>query len=65
MHSEGPRRTPGRTASGKILCEKAFAIVIHPKYNGYQKSLVSMVYNFATKRLPAVLLKVKLFWTNN
>ena len=61
MYSEGPRRTPGRTASGKILCEKAFAIAIHPKYNGYQKSLVSMVYNFATKRLPAVLLKVKLF----
>ena len=50
MHSEGPRRAPGRTASGKILCEKAFAIVIHPKYNGYQRGFVSMVYKFCDKK---------------
>ena len=35
-----------RTASDKILCNKAFDIAENPKYNGYQRGLVSVVYNF-------------------
>ena len=33
-----------RTASDKMLSEKAFNIAKNPKFNGYQRSLVSMVY---------------------
>ena len=35
-----------RTASNKILCDKAFNIAKNPKYNGYQRGLASMVYKF-------------------
>ena len=35
-----------RTASDKILCDKAFNIAKNPKYNRYQRSLASMIYNF-------------------
>ena len=35
-----------RTASDKILRDKAFNIAKNPKYDGYQRSLVSMVYKF-------------------
>ena len=33
-----------RTASDKILHDKAFAINKNPKYDGYQKGLASMFY---------------------
>ena len=33
-----------RTASDKMLSEKAFNIAKNPKFNGYQRSLASMVY---------------------
>ena len=33
-----------RTASDKILRDKAFNIAKDPKYDGYQKGLASMVY---------------------
>ena len=33
-----------RTASGKILRDKAFNIAKNPKYDGYQRELASMVY---------------------
>ena len=39
-----------RTASDKILHDKAFNIDKNPKYDGYQKSLVSMVYKFFEKK---------------
>ena len=32
------------TASDKMLSEKAFNIAKNPKFNGYQRSLTSMVY---------------------
>ena len=32
------------TASDKVLRDKAFNIAKSPKYDGYQKSLASMVY---------------------
>ena len=35
-----------RAASYKILCDKAFNIAKHPKYNGYQRGLASMDYKF-------------------
>ena len=35
-----------RTASDKILREKAFNIAKNPKYDGYQRGRAPMVYNF-------------------
>ena len=39
-----------RTASDKSLRDKAFSIAKNPKYNGYQRGLASMVYNFFNKK---------------
>ena len=39
-----------RTASDKILRDKAFNIAKNPKYDGYQRGLASMVYNFFDKK---------------
>ena len=39
-----------RTASDKILCDKAFNIAKNPKYGRYQKGLASMVYEFFDKK---------------
>ena len=60
--------SPRRTASNKILREKAFHIAKNSKDNGYQRGIASMVYKFLIKTLLAVVLKVKLcqtsvFWT--
>ena len=38
-----------RTASDKILRDKAFNIAKNSKYDGYQRRLASMVYNFFDK----------------
>ena len=35
-----------RTQSDKVLRDKAFKIASDPKYDGYQRGLNSMVYNF-------------------
>ena len=35
-----------RTASDKVLRDKAFNIARNPKYDGYQKGLASMVCKF-------------------
>ena len=35
-----------RTAFNKVLRDKAFDISKNPKYHGYQRCLVSMVYKF-------------------
>ena len=35
-----------KTASDKVLRVKAFHIAKSPKYDGYQRGLASMVYNF-------------------
>ena len=35
-----------RTASDKVLRNKAFNFAKNPKYNGYQRGLASMVYTF-------------------
>ena len=38
-----------RTASDKVLRDKAFNIAKNPKYDGYQRGLASMVYNVFDK----------------
>ena len=40
---------PRRTASDNILIDKAFNIAKNPKYDGYQRGLASMVYEFFYK----------------
>ena len=39
-----------RTQSDKVLKDKAFEIANNPKYDGYQRGLGSMVYNFFDKK---------------
>ena len=39
-----------RTQSDKVLRDKAFKIASNPKYDGYQRGLASMVYNFFAKK---------------
>ena len=39
-----------RTQSDKVLKDKAFKIANNPNYNGYQRGLASMVYNFFDKK---------------
>ena len=39
-----------RTASDKILLDKAFSIVKNPKYGGYQRGAASMVYKCFDKK---------------
>ena len=39
-----------RTASDKVLRDKAFNIAKTPKYDWYQKGLASMVYKFFDKK---------------
>ena len=45
-----------RTQSDKVLKNKAFKIASDPKYDGYERGLASMVYNFLIKRLVEVAL---------
>ena len=40
----------GRTASDKVLRDKAFNIAKNPKWDGYQRGLASMVYKFFLKK---------------
>ena len=47
-----------RTASDKILRDKAFNIAKNPKYDGYQRGLASMVYKFFDKKLLVDLLRL-------
>ena len=46
-----------RTASDKILCNKAFNISKNPKYDGYQRVLASMIYEFLDKRTSGSCIK--------
>ena len=43
-----------RTASDKVLRDKAFNIAKNPKYDGYQRGLASMVYKFFDKRFASL-----------
>ena len=46
-----------RTASDKVLREKAFNIAKNPRYDGYQRGLSSMVYKFFDKKNSAISAK--------
>ena len=50
-----------RTASDKILLDKAFNIAKNPKYDRYQRGVASMVYKFFDKKLLVVVLKMRIF----
>ena len=39
-----------RTKADKVLKDKAYNIAYNPKYDGYQRGLVSMVYKFFDKK---------------
>ena len=39
-----------RTASNKVIKDKAFNIAKNPKYDGYQRGLASLVYKFFDKK---------------
>ena len=39
-----------RTATDKVLRDKAFKIANYQKYDGYQRGLASMVYMFFDKK---------------
>ena len=41
---------PKRTAADKVLRDKAFKFASDQKYDGYQRGLASMVYNFFDKK---------------
>ena len=45
-----------RTAYDKVLCDKGVNIAKYPKYDGYQRGLASMVYNFLIKYLLALMI---------
>ena len=49
-----------RTQSDKVLKDKVFAIASNPKYNGYQRGLASMVYNFFAKKSKGAGIKNKI-----
>ena len=44
-----------RTASDKILRDKAFNIAKNPKHDGYQRRLASMAYKFFDKKSASLL----------
>ena len=54
-----------RTASDKRLPDKTFNIAKNPKYDGYQRSLASVVYKCFDKKLLAVVLKMRTCQTSN
>ena len=53
-----------RTAADKVLRDKAFNITKDPKYDGYQKGLASMLYNFLIKNQKEVVLNLCLKISN-
>ena len=55
-----------RTASNKILRDKAFNVVKKTKYDGYQSGLTSMFHkSFDKKKLSVEQLKMKIFLIKN
>ena len=53
-----------RTASDKVLRDKAFNIAINPKYDGYQCGLASMVYKCFDKKLLVVVSRMIIYQTS-
>ena len=49
-----------RTASDKILRDKAFNVAKNPKYDGYQRELLKSSINFLIKKVLVVVLKMRI-----
>ena len=47
-----------RTASDKVLRDKAFNIAKNPKYDGYQRGLASMVYKLFDRKSKVLIMKL-------
>ena len=54
-----------RTATDKVLRDKAFNITKNPNYDGYQRGLASMVYKIFEKKLLVEQLKMKSYLIKN
>ena len=57
-----------KTASDKILCNKAFNFARNPKYDGYQGRLASMIYKFFDEKTSdgaATLVRSEILPTRN
>ena len=54
-----------RTASDKILHDKAFNVAKNPKHNNYQRDLALWCIDFLIKILLVVVLKMRIFQTKN
>ena len=54
-----------RTASDKILRDKAFNIAKNPKYDGYQRGLTLVVYKFFDNKTSGSIIKMKLILIKN
>ena len=50
-----------KTADDKVLRDKELYITKNPKYDGYQRGLASMVYNFFDKKTSAETVKNEVF----
>ena len=53
------------TVADEVLRDKPLNIAKDPKYDGYQRGLASMFYNFLIKNLLMVVWKMRIFQTNN
>ena len=54
-----------RTASDKIMYEKAFNIAKNPKYDGFQRGFPSIVYKFFDKNILLIFLVFLVSWKIN
>ena len=50
------KELPSRTASDKVLCDKAFNIAKNPKHDVYQKGLASIAYKFLRRNFLVLIL---------
>ena len=48
-----------KIAADKVLCDKAFNIAKNPSNDGYERGLVSMVYEFFNKKSSGSSVKIK------
>ena len=65
VHGGFKNDLPRKTTSDKVLRDKTVNIPKNLKYDGYQREIASLAYRCFGKKLLVVVLKVKLFQTNN
>ena len=65
MGYRGFKYLPRRTASDKILRDKAFNIVKNLKYDGYQRNIASMVYILFDKKISGSWVKNEIISNQN